>query len=143
MGKDSSRMRDQETRLKIGISACFLHPDPARTAFAKKTLQYIEQSMAHWIMASGALPVMIPSPAGETARGEVHFDDYSQWLDGLVLHGGANTSTPVIKVGLPTQRTRKILHSGLDIDMTDVPVTPYRNLPSCPTRSNWDHSRAT
>ena len=77
-------------RLKIGISACFLHPDPTRTAFAKKTLQYIEQSMAHWIMASGALPVMIPSPAGETARGEVHFDDYAHWLDGLVLHGGAD-----------------------------------------------------
>lgn len=77
-------------RLKIGISACFLHPDPQRAAFAKKTLHYIEQSMAHWIMAAGALPVMVPSPAGETARGEVHFDDYAQWLDGLVLHGGAD-----------------------------------------------------
>jgi len=77
-------------RLKIGISACFFHPDPARAAFASKTLQYVEQSMAHWIMASGALPVMIPSPVGDTARGEVHFDDYAQWLDGLVLHGGAD-----------------------------------------------------
>ncbi|MDR7378687.1 putative glutamine amidotransferase [Rhodoferax ferrireducens] len=77
-------------RLKIGISACFLHPDPARAAFAKKTLQYVEQSMAHWIMSGGALPVMVPSPVGDTARGEVHFDDYAQWLDGLVLHGGAD-----------------------------------------------------
>lgn len=78
------------TRLKIGISACFLHPDPARAAFAKKTLQYVEQSMAHWVMSQGALPVMIPSPSGDTFRGEVHFDDYAQWLDGLVLHGGAD-----------------------------------------------------
>ena len=77
-------------RLKIGISACFLHPDPARTVFAKKTLQYVEQSMAHWVMAGGALPVMIPSPAGDTFRGEVHVDDYARWLDGLVLHGGAD-----------------------------------------------------
>ena len=77
-------------RLKIGISACFFHPDPARTAFASKTLQYVEQSMPHWLMASGALPVMVPSPAGDTARGEVHFDDYAHWLDGLVLHGGAD-----------------------------------------------------
>ena len=46
--------------------------------------------MAHWIMAGDALPVMIPSPAGDPARGEVHFDDYAQWLDGLVLHGGAD-----------------------------------------------------
>ncbi|GDX58865.1 hypothetical protein LBMAG30_30280 [Comamonadaceae bacterium] len=77
-------------RLKIGISACFFHPDPARAVFASKTLQYVEQSMAHWLMAGGALPVMVPSPAGDTARGEVHFDDYAHWLDGLVLHGGAD-----------------------------------------------------
>ena len=77
-------------RLKIGISACFLHPDPSRAVFAKKTLQYIEQSMAHWVMSTGALPVMIPSPAGDSAQGEPHFEDYAQWLDGLVLHGGAD-----------------------------------------------------
>lgn len=77
-------------RLKIGISACFLHPDPARAAYASKTLQYVEQSTAHWLLTAGALPVMIPSPAGETAHGEVHFEDYARWLDGLVLHGGAD-----------------------------------------------------
>ncbi len=77
-------------RLKIGISACFLHPDPQRAVFAKKTLHYIEQSFAHWIMAQGAMPVMIPSPEGDTARGDVRVDDYAQWLDGLVLHGGAD-----------------------------------------------------
>ena len=80
----------KQDRLKIGISACFLHPDPSRTVFAKKTLQYIEQSMAHWVMSTGALPVMIPSPAGDSAQGEPHFEDYAQWLDGLVLHGGAD-----------------------------------------------------
>ena len=46
--------------------------------------------MAHWLMSGGALPVMIPSPTGDTARGDVRFDDYAQWLDGLVLHGGAD-----------------------------------------------------
>ena len=80
----------KQDRLKIGISACFLHPDPTRTVFAKKTLQYIEQSMAHWVMSTGALPVMIPSPAGDSVQGEPHFEDYAQWLDGLVLHGGAD-----------------------------------------------------
>ena len=77
-------------RLKIGISACFLHPDPHRAAFGKKTLQYVEQSMAHWLMSGGAMPVMIPSPAGDTARGDVLLEDYAQWLDGLVMHGGAD-----------------------------------------------------
>ena len=68
----------KKERLKIGISACFLHPDPARAAYAKKTLQYIEQSTAHWLLASGALPVMIPSPTGDTAPSGLHLDDYAQ-----------------------------------------------------------------
>ena len=49
-------------RLKVGISACFFHADAARPIFTGKTLQYIEQSVAHWVASSGALPVMIPSP---------------------------------------------------------------------------------
>ncbi|HPW09414.1 MAG TPA: gamma-glutamyl-gamma-aminobutyrate hydrolase family protein, partial [Burkholderiaceae bacterium] len=40
-------------RLKIGISACYLYPDPARAAFAKKTLNYVEQSVPHWVMSGG------------------------------------------------------------------------------------------
>jgi putative glutamine amidotransferase len=77
-------------RPKIGVSACFFYPDPARAAFSRKTLQYVEQSVPHWIMSGGALAVMIPSPTGDTARGDIGFADYAQWLDGLVLHGGAD-----------------------------------------------------
>jgi putative glutamine amidotransferase len=77
-------------RLKIGISACYLYPDPARAAFGKKTLNYVEQSVPHWVMSGGALPVMIPPTTGETARGDITLDDYAAWLDGLVLHGGAD-----------------------------------------------------
>lgn len=79
-------------RLKVGISACLFHPDAGRRAAPSKTLQFIEQSTAHWLMAGGALPVMIPSPFGATARGEVGVKDYAEWLDGLVLHGGADVA---------------------------------------------------
>jgi putative glutamine amidotransferase len=77
-------------RLKIGISACFFHADPARPIFTGKTLQYIEQSVAHWVASQGALPVMVPSPLGETSRGAVALADYAAWLDGLVLMGGSD-----------------------------------------------------
>jgi putative glutamine amidotransferase len=78
-------------RLKIAVSACFFHADTARPIFTGKTLQYIEQSVAHWVAASGeALPVMVPSPLGDTSRGKVGFDDYAAWLDGLVLMGGSD-----------------------------------------------------
>lgn len=77
-------------RLKIGLSACFNHADPTRSLFTGKTLQYVEQSIAHWVMSSGAMVVMVPCPTGPTMRGDVTFDHYAQWLDGLVLHGGAD-----------------------------------------------------
>lgn len=83
-------VKDIEQRLKIGISACFFHADPDRPIFTGKTLQYVEQSIAHWVMSTGALAVMIPSPIGETSQGDVTLDHYAQWLDGLVLEGGSD-----------------------------------------------------
>lgn len=79
-----------QPRLKIGLSACFSHADPGRPLFTNKTLQYVEQSIAHWIMSAGALVVMVPCPTGETARGDVTLKHYAEWLDGVVMHGGAD-----------------------------------------------------
>ena len=81
---------DASPRLKIGLSACFSHADPTRSLFTDKTLQYVEQSIAHWIMSSGAMVVMVPCPTGETARGDVTLAHYAEWLDGIVMHGGAD-----------------------------------------------------
>ena len=78
------------SRLKIGLSACFSHADPQRSLFTGKTLQYVEQTIAHWLMSSGAMVVMVPCPTGATMRGDVTFDHYAEWLDGLVMHGGAD-----------------------------------------------------
>jgi putative glutamine amidotransferase len=72
---------------KIGISACFLHPDPERSMYGLNTLHYVEQSTSQWVMSGGALPVMIPDA---TSSGAVTLADYAHWLDGLVMHGGAD-----------------------------------------------------
>ena len=77
-------------RPKIGISACFFHGDAKRPIFSGKTLQYVEQSIAHWVMSHGALAVMIPSPDGDTKQGAAGLDDYAAWLDALVLEGGSD-----------------------------------------------------
>ena len=90
---DSSPHMACAPRLKIGLSACFQHADSSRPLFTNKTLQYVEQSIVHWIMSSGAIVVMVPCPTGETARGDVTLQDYAQWLDGLVMHGGADVWT--------------------------------------------------
>lgn len=59
---DGVLMSSNSKRLKIGVSACFFHPDNERVIFKGKTLQYVEQSVMHWVMSQGDLAVMIPSP---------------------------------------------------------------------------------
>ncbi len=71
--------------LKLGVSACFFHADPARPIFTGKTLQYVEQSVVRWVMSQGDLAVMVPAPEPATRLGE-----YARWLDGLVLMGGSD-----------------------------------------------------
>ena len=80
--------------LKIGVSACFFHPDPQRAVFKGKTLQYVEQEMAHWVMQKDAMALMIPSPEGDSRRpgSKVSVADYARELDGLVLMGGSDVS---------------------------------------------------
>jgi putative glutamine amidotransferase len=80
--------------LKIGISACFFHPDPQRAVFKGKTLQYVEQEMAHWVMQKDAMALMIPSPEGDSRRpgSRVSVGDYARELDGIVLMGGSDVS---------------------------------------------------
>jgi putative glutamine amidotransferase len=71
--------------LKLAVSACFFHADPTRPIFTGKTLQYIEQSVAHWVMSQGDLAVMVPAPEQAPRLAE-----YARWLDGLVLMGGSD-----------------------------------------------------
>ena len=80
--------------LRIGLSARLMHSPPAELGFRNKTLQYLEQSIAHWIMYHGALVFMIPtlnSSAG-LSRSSIRINDVVGALDGLVLQGGADVS---------------------------------------------------
>jgi putative glutamine amidotransferase len=81
-------------RLRIGLSARLLHQAPAELGFRGKTLQYLEQSVAHWLMAHGALAFMVPTiPGGSSVeRSSVSLGDCVRALDGLVLQGGADLS---------------------------------------------------
>ena len=83
-------MPPKNSPLKIGISACFFHPNDGRSVFRGKTLQYIEQSVAHWVMSQGDLAVMIPNPqrTAQTSTAQVH--DFAEWLDAVVLMGGSD-----------------------------------------------------
>ena len=78
--------------LKIGVSARFFHPEPSSIGVQSKTLQYLEQSVAHWVMSRDVLVLMVPSvdKGGIIHRSNIRLSDYARHLDGLVLQGGAD-----------------------------------------------------
>ena len=80
--------------LKIGVSARLFHPQPDAKGIQSKTLQYLEQSVAHWVMSRDVLVFMVPTvdKDGLIHRSEVRLADYARALDGLVLQGGADVS---------------------------------------------------
>lgn len=80
--------------LRIGLSPRLMHRVPAELGFRNKKLQYLEQSIAHWVMAHGALAFMLPTLVehGEVERSAIRVSDYVRELDGLILQGGADVA---------------------------------------------------
>ncbi|MFA7292933.1 MAG: type 1 glutamine amidotransferase [Rhodocyclaceae bacterium] len=80
--------------LRIGLSARIYHPQAGATGLQSKSLQYLEQSVAHWVMSREVMVFMIPSVSGDgiVHRSSIRLSDYPQYLDGLVLQGGADIS---------------------------------------------------
>ena len=78
--------------LKIGISARLLYPDPRRVFLPTKTVQYLEQSVANWVMSGEVLVFMVPemSLASPHLPKSIRVKDYVDQLDGLVLQGGSD-----------------------------------------------------
>lgn len=73
------------SRPRIGVAPCFFHADPQRPIFKGKTLLYAEESLTHWLQRGGALPLLLPTPAGEVTIGDL-LDE----VEGLVLQGGSD-----------------------------------------------------
>ena len=79
--------------LLIGVSARIHYPGSAGMppgGVWSKTVHYLEQSVAHWLLAGGACPVMVPAVDAESVvqRSDLCLHDYAAVLDGLVLQGG-------------------------------------------------------
>ena len=80
--------------LRIGVSARLLYPDASRTFLPHKSVQYLEQSAANWIMSGEVLAFMIPemSLASPHYPKSLRIKHYVDVLDGLLLQGGADMS---------------------------------------------------
>lgn len=80
--------------IRIGLSARLFHPKAGATGLESKTLQVLEQSIAQWLMSRDVLVLMVPSilKDGPIHRSSIRLRDYAEYLDGLVLQGGADVS---------------------------------------------------
>lgn len=89
----AARKLTQRT-LKIGISARIFHPEAGAKGLRSKTLQYLEESIAQWIMSRDVMVFMIPTVNnnGMLHPSNIRLRDYAKHLDGLVLQGGADVS---------------------------------------------------
>lgn len=72
--------------IRIGVSACFLHPDPARTVFGPKKLTYLEHDMSRFLSRKGVMPVLLPDLPME------ELEQFLGEMNGFVFQGGADLS---------------------------------------------------
>ncbi len=82
-----------EAPLLIGLSARIYSPGSAGVELPgvwTKTLHYLEQSAAHWVLSGGAIAVMVPAVTADSLvkRSDIDLHHYARALDGLVLQGG-------------------------------------------------------
>lgn len=84
--------RINQRTLIIGVSARIFHPEPGATGLSSKTLQYLEESIAQWVMSRDVMVLMIPSVNSNSLlhNSSIRLRDYAKQLDGLVLQGGAD-----------------------------------------------------
>jgi len=92
----SSRItrRIMQRTLMIGVSARIFHPESGAVGLRSKTLQYLEESIAQWVMSRDVMVFMIPTVNAEglLRNSSIRLRDYAKHLDGLVLQGGADVS---------------------------------------------------
>lgn len=73
---------------KVGITSCILHALKHDKIYKGRKLNFIDESLSHFLMKAGFCPVIIPNfMADREANLRV-----LKYLDGVVIHGGVDVS---------------------------------------------------
>ena len=81
-----------DRKLLIALSPRLLREVPVELGFRGKTLQFLEQSVPHWVTSMGAMVAMVPSLEADCPNrpARVTAADYAASMDGLILQGGSD-----------------------------------------------------
>jgi len=93
----------------IAVSPRLLHQVPSELGFRGKKLQFLEQSVSHWLSHAGAIVAMVPTieRGGELRRADLDVDGIAERFDGLFLQGGADLD-PLLYGEAPRECTRGV-----------------------------------
>lgn len=85
--------------LKVGISPRFQYKFHTDFGIQDRVVQYVEQSLSHWVTDLGGLSLMIPSVSGQSSSSWEYIDpfDYARELDALILQGGTDVGVDLIR----------------------------------------------
>lgn len=72
--------------IKLGVTSCFMYPDPNRAVFGHKTLTYFEHDMSRFLSRPGVMPILLPDVPW------AQLEQYLSEMDGFVFQGGADIS---------------------------------------------------
>lgn len=72
--------------IKIGVSSCFMYPDPNRLVFGHKSLSYLENDMGKYLAKKGVMPILIPDLEDELLY------PFLEEMDAFVFQGGSDVS---------------------------------------------------
>jgi putative glutamine amidotransferase len=105
-----------------------------------KTLHYLEQSVAHWVLSGHAMAVMIPAPTKDSIvlRSDLELHDYAQALDGLVLQGG-NDVGPAKLRRAPLQEPEWAgdrVRDAYEIELVNAFIAPASRCSACAAASS-------
>ena len=75
-----------DVKIKIGVSAYFIYPEPERPFFGHKMAACLENDLARYLARPDVMPVLIPDLEPERLQGLL------QEMDGFVLQGGVDVS---------------------------------------------------
>jgi putative glutamine amidotransferase len=70
--------------IRIGVSACFMYPDPTRVVFGHKQLSYFEHDMSRFLARKGYMPILIPDLPKD------QLEPFLSEMQGFVFQGGAD-----------------------------------------------------